>query len=162
MPPGIFLTILYRRLWWKARIFRAYRDLVRLPRGYIPRGESRGRLPDGEPYIEKCYDVLPAAFYEKKIPFIIPAGEKRTGDKWHIFGVLTGENEKENSAFPGEPGDAFAVYGALPGESEVLARRYTRKAYIMEVISWLLLLAGIGLNVFFIVIIFFLLNKTWS
>jgi hypothetical protein len=152
LPPGIFLTIAYRRLWWRARVFRAYRDLVRLPRAYIG-GEKQGRLPGGEPYIEKQYDVLPAAFYEQGIPFIIPAGEKRLGDQWHLFGVLAGEDGKNPEAFPGEPGDPFAVYGAFPGEIETLARRYNRKAYVMEVISWLLLLAGIGANVFFIIAI---------
>jgi hypothetical protein len=154
LPPAIFFTIAYRRLWWKARIFRAYRDLVRLPRGYIPGGEKQGRLPGGELYIEKQYDTLPAAFYERKIPFIIPAGEKRTGDKWHLFGVLAKEDEKNPDAFPGEPEDPFAVYGAVPGEIELLIRRYNRKAYALEIISWLLLLAGIGVNVFLITMIF--------
>ncbi|MDR2144028.1 MAG: hypothetical protein LBP29_06640, partial [Treponema sp.] len=150
LPPGIFFTFAYRRLWWKARIFRAYRDLVRLPRAYIPAGEHQGRLPGGEIYVEKQYDTLPEAFYEQKIPFIIPAGEKRKGDTWRLFGVLAGGDEKKPDALPAEPGDAFAVYGALPGAIEPLARRYTRKAYAMEVISWLLLLTGIGINVFFI------------
>jgi hypothetical protein len=153
LPPGILFTLAYRRLWWKARKFRAYRDLVRLPRGYIPAGETRGRLPGGELYIEKEYDTLSAAFYERKIPFIIPAGEKRIGDKWHLFGVLAQGDEKNPDAFPGEPEDGFAVYGAFPGEIEPLVRRYNRKAYTMEVISWLLLLAGIGVNVFFITVI---------
>jgi hypothetical protein len=150
LPPAIFFTIAYRRLWWKARIFRAYRDLVRLPRGYIPGGEKQGRLPGGELYIEKQYDTLPAAFYDRKIPFIIPAGEKRIGDKWHLFGVLAEGDEKKPDAFPGEPEDAFAVYGAVPGEIEPLVRRYNRKAYALEIISCILLLAGLGANVFFI------------
>jgi hypothetical protein len=151
IPPCVFFAIPYRRLWWKARIFRAYRDLVRLPRGYIS-GDGRGSLPGGEPYIEKQYDTLPEVFYERKIPFIIPAGEKRTAGRWHVFGVPAGTGEKA-ADFPGEPADPFAVYGILPGESEALAWRYSRKAYTMEVISWLLLLAGIGLNVFFILMI---------
>jgi hypothetical protein len=153
LPPGIFFTLAYRRLWWKARIFRAYRDLVRLPRGYIPAGEKQGRLPGGELYIEKQYDTLPAAFYERKIPIIIPAGEKRIGDKWRLFGVLAKGDEKNPDAFPGEPEDSFAVYGAFPGAIEPLVRRYNRKAYLMEIISWLLLLAGIGVNVLFITVI---------
>jgi hypothetical protein len=156
LPPAIFFTLAYRRFWWKARIFRAYRDLVRIPRGYIPKGEKQGRLPGGELYIEKQYDTLPAAFYERKIPFIIPAGEKRMGDKWHLFGVLARGDEKNPDAFPGEPEDAFAVYGAVPGEIEPLVRRYNRKAYGLEIISWILLLAGIGVNVLFITAIFFL------
>jgi hypothetical protein len=158
LPPGILFTLFYRNLWWKARIFRAYRDLVRLPRGYISRGENRGRLPGGELYVEKQFDTLPAAFYERKIPFIIPAGEKLIGESWHVFGVLAEEEANNPDAFPGEPRDAFAVYGALPGESETLARRYTCKAYIMEIISWLLLLVGMGVNMFFIVIILSLLR----
>jgi hypothetical protein len=48
------------------------------------------------------------------------------------------------------PADVFAVYGALPGKPETLARRYARKAYLFEITAWLLLLAGIGLNAFFV------------
>ena len=57
---------------------------------------------------------------------------------------------------PAEPLDSFATFGALPGNPEVLSRHYTRKAYSFEIIAWLLLLAGISLNAFFIALIIFM------
>jgi hypothetical protein len=157
MPPGILFTIIYRRLWWRARIFRAYRDLARLPLRFIPRGKNEGKLPDGEIYTVKEYLTLPGTFYKNRIPFIIPAGEKQLKDKWYIFGTKSFCEKAGEEAFPGEPLDPFAVYGALPGEPETLARRYNRRAYALEIASWFLLLAGIGLNVFFAIFILTLL-----
>ncbi|MDR1566533.1 MAG: hypothetical protein LBS48_04515 [Treponema sp.] len=157
IPPGIFLTIPSRRLWWRARICRAYRDLARLPLDYFCSGENQGRLPNGETYIAREYSKLPGMFYQQNFPFIIPAEEKRPWDKWYVFGVLpVTVSGKED--IPLEPADAFAVYGALPGESETLARRYTRKAWVMETASALLLLAGIGINMFFISMLLLLLT----
>jgi hypothetical protein len=157
IPPGIFLTIPSRRLWWKARICRAYRDLARLPLGYFCSRENRGRLPNGETYIAKEYAELPVMFYRQNFPFIIPAEEKRPWDKWYVFGVLPAK-VSETEDLPLEPADAFAVYGALPGESETLARRYARKAWVMETASVLLLLAGMGINIFFIGMLLLFLN----
>jgi hypothetical protein len=157
IPPGIFLTIPSRRLWWKARICRAYRDLARLPLGYFRSCENQGRLPNGETYTAREYSELPGMFYQQNFPFIIPAEEKRLQDKWYVFGVLTTKASGEDD-LPLEPADAFAVYGALPGESETLARRYTRKAWVLETASALLLLAGIGINVFFIRLLLLLLT----
>ena len=76
VPPGILFTILYRRLWMQARIYRAGRDLALM------------------------------------------------------------------SAADDRPADPLSQ-----------ARQYNRKAHIFEIISWLLLLCGIGVNVFFITVI---------
>jgi hypothetical protein len=82
---------------------------------------------------------------ERKIPLLIPEEEKRKKDKWFAYGVLP-----EPGADPVEPGDVFAIYGAMPGKPESLARRYARKAYVFEIAAWLLLLTGICLNAFFV------------
>ena len=50
------------------------------------------------------------------------------------------------------------VYGMLPDEPISNAKRYNRKAYIFEVISWLFLLAGTGVNILFIGLIFLQFN----
>jgi hypothetical protein len=144
VPPGVLFTVAYRRLWWQARIFRACRDLARLPLIYLESGIEKGRLPGGERYGAVSLDELPQGG-EGEIPLLIPEEKKRKKDRWFIYGVLPGPDGK-----PVEPADVFAVYGALPGKPETLARRYARKAYIFEVTAWLLLLLGIGLNAFFI------------
>ncbi|MDR2111237.1 MAG: hypothetical protein LBP32_08000 [Spirochaetaceae bacterium] len=161
IPPGLLLTILYRRLWWRARLFRAYRDLVRLPLRYFHQDEKEGRLPSGEPYGYVRLETLPE---EKSIPLLIPGERPRKREGWYVFGVPAGENPSPEGdadgprGFPGEPRDLFAVYGAVPGNPEVLTRRYALKAHVLEILSWFLLLLGIVLNGFFIGMIIFLLR----
>jgi hypothetical protein len=145
VPPGVLFTVIYRRLWWQARIFRAYRDLARLPLIYLEGGMEKGHLPGGESYGAISLDEPPGAVEDREIPLLIPEEEKRKKDRWFLYGALP-----EPGGSPVEPADVFAVYGALPGKPETLARRYTRKAYIFEIIAWLLLLAGIGLNALFV------------
>ncbi|MDR0997845.1 MAG: hypothetical protein LBL70_02160 [Treponema sp.] len=144
VPPGVLFTAVYRRLWWQARIFRAYRDLARLPLVYEDE-KGEGRLPGGERYGAVSLEEPSSGMAEGKIPPLIPEEEKRKKDKWFVYGALP-----EPGADPVEPGDPFAVYGALPGKPESLARRYARKAYVFEIVAWLFLLAGIGLNAFFV------------
>jgi hypothetical protein len=153
IPPGILLALCYRRFWWQARIFRAYRDLARLPLRYIPLGKQTGQLPDGENYVIRQYETLPAAFYERKFPFIIPAGEKSIQNKWYVCGGGGGIDESGADGFPQEPADAFAVFGAYPGDPAVLAARYHRKSFILELISWVLFFGSMGANLFFIILI---------
>jgi hypothetical protein len=96
-------------------------------------------------------EALPPAFFERGIPFLIPENARPAfcrREGWYIFGALP-ENRAPGE-LPAEPGDPFAVYGAIPGKPETLARAYTLQAYILEALSWLALLAGVGLNAFFI------------
>jgi hypothetical protein len=162
IPPGLLFTVLYRRLAWHARILRSYRDLVRLPLRYLPHnltgGEESRALPDGEPYGCVIYDSLPdrasadtavstdAIAAEGQIPFLLPDYAREGANvKWYAFGTL-----RPGSSAPSRPRDPFATFGILPGKPEALARRYSAIAYTLETIAWLALLAGIGLNIFFI------------
>jgi hypothetical protein len=155
IPPGILCTVLYRRLWWRARIYRANRDLARLPLKYLPRGEGNCQLPGGGWYGMYRYDSLPEEI-RSTIPLLILDEEKQKKEGWYVFGALSGPAVKEGE-IPSEPKDPFATFGILPGNPETLARRYTARAYTLEIIAWLVLLAGIGLNVFFIRMIIVLL-----
>lgn len=151
IPPGLLFTILYRHLWERARLFRACRDLARLPLNYLPPEE---KLAGGESYGAIQVEALPPAFFEQRIPFIIPGSLRppfRGKEGWYVFGAVDGEG------LPREPQDPFAIYGALPGSPEVLARSYSLQALILELLSWLILLAGLGLNLFFIQMIVSLL-----
>jgi hypothetical protein len=82
------------------------------------------------------------------IPLLILDEGKRKHEGWYIFGALPGPAGERD--IPAEPKDPFATFGILPGNPETLARRYTARAYTLEVIAWLALLAGISLNGFFI------------
>jgi hypothetical protein len=155
LPPGILLTVLYRRLWWRARIFRAYRDLARLPLKYLSPDKKEGYLPNGERYGALCYASLPPEAQERQLPLLIPEEHLRRGDQWYVFGTLPDQGSCD---LPRKPQDLFATFGALPGNPEVLARRYTMYAYLLEIVSWFFLLLGIGCNILFIAMIIYLLQ----
>ncbi|GHV77035.1 hypothetical protein AGMMS49942_18560 [Spirochaetia bacterium] len=151
LPPGVLLTVLYRQLWWRARIFRAYRDLARLPLKYLQTSFC-GRLPNGEQYGGVWYEDFPTGGTEA-IPLLIPEQRPRRTKGWYVFGALTDEG-----ALPARPQDPFAAFGAMPGEPEILAKHYTRMAHILEIAGGLFLLIGMALNLLFIAMIIYLLQ----
>jgi hypothetical protein len=152
LPPGVLLTVAYRRLWWRARIFRAYRDLARQPLKYFPPGSlDSGLLPGGERYGAARRSEL-----EADLPLIIPEERPRKGEGWYIFGALPGDAPPET--LPRAPRDPFAAFGALPGEPETLAKRYTLSAYILEIAGGLLVVTGMAMNLLFIIMILYLLQ----
>ena len=61
------------------------------------------------------------------------------------------------------PGEDFqdenisAVFGILSGKPQLYAKIFTVRAYIFETLAWLLLAAGIGLNIFFLSMVIALL-----
>jgi hypothetical protein len=161
VPPGLLLTIACRWLWQRTRIYRIYRDLARLPlihfSGGIPAGPGLPvRLPSGESYGLLCADELPQG-----MPSLTPGIRKPRKERWYVFGALSGAGEPEKNGggkaapkrpeqIPGEPEDSFAAFGAVPGDPERLSRRCACRAYLLEILSWFLLMGGIGLNAFFI------------
>jgi hypothetical protein len=165
IPPGLVFAVFYRKLWWRARVYRAYRDMVRLPLRYFAGPGLRGVLPGGEEYAGLNYQTLPEELRVKiesgEIPLLIPESEAGKNARWYVFGVPcragTGKPaDKAEEALPAPPQDAFAPYAAIPGNPEELAPLFNRKAYILEIVSWALLLAGIALNAFCIAVLVFI------
>jgi hypothetical protein len=154
LPPGVLLTVLYRRLWWRARIFRAYRDLARQPLKYFPPGGlDCGQLPGGERYAAVWRAEMGA---DQGFPLIIPEQRPRKGEGWYIFGALN--EDAPQDSLPAVPRDPFAAFGALPGEPETLAKRYTLSAYTLEIAGGLFVVTGMALNLLFIIMILYLLQ----
>ncbi|MDR0455277.1 MAG: hypothetical protein LBH20_01155 [Treponema sp.] len=165
IPPGLLFTVMYRRLAWRSRILRAYRDLARLPLRYLspqknkfpwenlaPLVKSRF-LPNGEQYGFTCTKELPSRAEDGTIPLLLPELTKdRKDGLWYIFGALHSGEE-----LPVQPEDSFATFGILPGRPETIARRCEILAYTLELTAWVVLLAGIGLNIFFLRMILVLL-----
>jgi len=165
VPPGLLFTVAYRRLTWRSRMLRAYSDLAKLPLRYFaeegcgrqrrsgPRrkaGDSllreRRALPNGELYGFACSAKLPPEVHEGKIPMLIPEiTELGEGESWHIFGAM-----RPSDLLPFRPKDPFATFGVLPGNPRSFALRCAAKAYALETVAWLMMLAGIALNVFFL------------
>jgi hypothetical protein len=147
IPPGLLFTVIYRRLAWRSRILRSYRDLARLPLRYS------GKLPNGELYGFTTCAELPPQAQEGKIPLLLPELTKaKENDLWYIFGAL-----RPGEELPVQPQDSFATFGILPGKPEIIAKRCEIAAYTMEIISWIILFAGIGLNIFFLSMVLVLL-----
>jgi hypothetical protein len=139
-----------------------------------------GRLPDGQLYGGCRYETLPPglekAIEKREISLLIPGKAADKFQGWYVFGAFPedgnengGEGEssphKKGLVEPGlvepglvEPKDPFATYGVIPGNPEELARSFTLRAYVLEIISWILLLMGLSLNIFFIGMIIFLLR----
>lgn len=163
-PPGVLCTLLYRRLWRQARTLRACRDLAKLPLKYLPQNNpphsslySEGNLPNGERYVMVYRERFPLET-ERDFPLLVPNAAAGKEKGWYLFGGMPLGEEISSSTIPHEPGDVFATYGALPGNPERLARRFNAQAYTLEIVSWLVLLLGIGLNAFFIGMILLLLR----
>ncbi|MDR2418170.1 MAG: hypothetical protein LBD79_03855 [Treponema sp.] len=140
LPPGLLCTVLYNSLWHKARQFRGYRDVARLPLKYLSAGVWRSLLPDGELYGMSRVDTLP-----EHIPLLLSSNREK--DQWYVFGRI------DETPLPREPDDLFATFGAIQGDPEILAHRYAIKAHILEIVSGLFLIIGLGINLFSIILI---------
>jgi len=160
VPPGILFTVLYRRMTWQARKFRSYWDLVRLPLNLLPGGQGQscpeGQVPGtGEKY---GYVKLDSLSERDEIPWLLPENQKQgKKSKLYFFGTFADEGGEDNP-LPQRSKDPFVSFGVLPDDPAPLAVRYAIKAYTLEVLAWLVLLMGIGLNVVFIIFILQLLR----
>jgi hypothetical protein len=173
IPPGLLFTILYRKLWLSALMYRSYRDLARLPLRYFTTPFSlyfnkknrivstnnseqlllSCRLPNGELYGIWYRKVLPPKVRDQEdIPLLIPEHEKREKDGWYLFGILPERTETEPQVknIPAITNDVCAVHGILPGNPETLALRFSLKAHFLEIASILAFSAGMALNIYFI------------
>jgi hypothetical protein len=148
IPPGLILTVIYRRLAWYARTMRTYRDLAKLPERYLAKSEESAALCSGEKYGYRKFDFLP----DDNIPFVTP-GKKGENPHWHIYGVLD-----DASQFPVKSKDPFVSFGVLPDLAFRVSRKYSIKGYLLEITAWLLILIGITINIIFILIILRLLR----
>jgi hypothetical protein len=159
IPPGLFFTMVYRRLTWRSRILRAYSDLARLPLRYLSLmdegqdGTNRQSciLQNGERYGYVRCTELPDEVQKEKIPMLLSEFSKsKIGDSWYIYGTLNPGDE-----LPVQPEDPFATFGILPGKPKTLAMLCSAWAYMLEFTAWIMILAGIGLNIFFLGMILF-------
>jgi hypothetical protein len=156
IPPGFLFTLLFRRIAWSVKKYRAYWELARLPMRYLQPGQERANLSTGETYGFKKLNSLPPAAAEGEIPFLIPGvfNEEKT-QEWYLFGVL---GSKENEDMPARSKDPFVSFGILPANFIFPARRYAIKAGALEILASLVLLFGITVNFIFILFVLSLLT----
>jgi len=156
-PPGLLLTVMYRRLTWHARRYRAFRDLARLPAEGLPPDGDSCILSTGEKYGFIKLDTPPETGTE--IPHLIPESSSDwKKPQWYLFGVIKDALSEAGSPLPARSIDPFASFGLLPANPKQLARFYSIKGYSLEALAWLILLFGICVNIVFIFLILSLLG----
>jgi hypothetical protein len=128
VPPGLILTLVYHHLWWRACLYRVFRDIAQLPLKY-----------GGTEYECRTLEYVPP---DGKIPRLIPVNKPEKNEIWCGAGVIQGNTVREFD-------NPFIPYGLLPGRPKIISRIYSRKALFFEIAAWFVLAAGIALNVFF-------------
>ncbi|MDR0504021.1 MAG: hypothetical protein LBH16_11960 [Treponema sp.] len=150
-PPGLLLTVVYRRMTWHARRLRALWDLVCLPLRYLPQGKESSLLSTGEKYGYVTLDSLTAEITRKNIPFLVPGlTEYNKKEQMYFYGILN-----EDAGLPEKSKDPFVSFGLLPANPVTLARFYAVKAYSLEALAWIIQILGIGVNIVFIYLLLF-------
>ena len=139
LPPGIAFTGLYRRLWRKARAFRAFRDLVSLPLRHLGT-EREAELPDGSRYGWQELEKPPALSDGASLPILPPGADPAAEEAWRCYGLL------DDGGSPRPPRDPAAIWAAIPGDPAALALRYDAKARLLEVGAAAAFLTGIAAN----------------
>jgi hypothetical protein len=139
LPPGLIFTLAYRQLWLRACLYRVFRDVALLPLKY-----SGSRNSAENPAV---YDCRAPAVLPVKIPRLLPADKPEKNEVWHMAGFFGEDQAREPSV--DAPSNPFIPYGLLPGRPKVISRLYNRKAVFLEIFAWIVLAAGIALNVFF-------------
>jgi hypothetical protein len=142
MPPGLLLLAAYKRLWTQARRMRSLRDIARLPL----RHAAEAQLPDGSPYGAIEMEDGERRRYADALPNMPSIEARGRGVVWRCYGVLSGEAGK---AVLTEPADPTAVFAAVPGDPDELARGFSARARLLELGAGAALLAGVALNALF-------------
>lgn len=159
-PPGVLFFELYRILWRRGRIFRAERDMVRLPLRFWPEAHSMEEclptpMPHGGIYGFHRYETgregLDKNPRENLLDLSVLRGEDNLDKECFAFGSLDEEGEGEFAA----GSDILTGVILLPGDPFELAALSARRARRMEILSGLSCSVGIGMN---LILLFFLMN----
>ena len=139
LPPGIVFFYVYRRCWRRGRTLRAHRDVLQLPQRYLPDGRTYGPLPNGELYGRfEHHPAIVQPLSGTGLTVIEPALD-RAPDRYMVFGHAV-------TAALSAPSDPLCEWTAVRGDPEPasLACRHLARRY--ELISWLVLGAGLLIN----------------
>ncbi|HPQ01533.1 MAG TPA: hypothetical protein PLK03_11825 [Termitinemataceae bacterium] len=149
IPPGLLFTLLYRRLWKRARQYRAFRDLARLPLFHLDK-EGRGvTLYTGERYEIMSTNVAPLGL--KKDPRCLWLEDPfvKNKNQWYVCGVCPPLQEKASLPAPSLPGpsqDPLIPYMVLEANPFDLIQTYKNRAFMLEMGALAFLAGGVLLN----------------
>lgn len=141
LPPGLVFTLAYRQLWLQTCLYRVFRDIALFPLKYAG---SLNFPKSGAVYECRELGIPPDNL---KIPRLLPAVKPERNESWYIAGFLN--ESMDGEALAEHPVNPLIPFGLLPGRPKVISRIYNRKAILFEISAWLVLAAGIALNVIF-------------
>jgi len=150
VPPGLLFTFIYRRLIWRSKRLRTYRDLAALALRHLQKGKESGILATGEKY--GFIRIDSQQMEQWNVPSLLPPdgfGERKKRE-WRFFGVIGQEagSAQEPSLKPSV--DPFVSYGAIPAVIANHPRLYAIRIYALEAAAYVMLLLAIFVNYFFI------------
>lgn len=143
LPPGVLLFFLYRRTWRKGRVYRAHRDVLRLPLRHLASGEVNGSLPDGQEYCLRYVDAETAKGLQADGAVGLAPPIPESAGEFAVF------------AHPGldglkPPPDPLSELIIVPGNPDLLANECQRRARRYELLSSFVLGAGLLANLFLV------------
>ncbi|MCX7655419.1 MAG: hypothetical protein N2Z76_02715 [Treponemataceae bacterium] len=149
IPPGLFFTLLYRRLWKQARQYRAFRDLARLPLFHLDKGKTGMVLYTGERYELVPTKVAPLDLKKETRCLWLEDPFVKNKNQWYVCGVYPAGQKKELlrvSSVPGPSRDPLIPYMVLEANPFTLIKAYKVRAFMLELGALAFLAGGVLLN----------------
>jgi hypothetical protein len=153
LPPGVAFFELYRFLWKQGRLFRAERDVIRLPLFHWPDAANLDDCRDTSLGDKGVYGWIRYATGEeglKKNPgenlpdLLVLKGRNILNRPCYGFGILQQNGDRE---FSKEDRDLAGTV-LIPGDPFILSARSAVMARRMELLSGAAFAAGIVMNLF--------------
>lgn len=148
LPPGVALFFVFRVLWHRGRLLRAYRDIIRLPLRHVDDGEERGRLPEGQPYVVRRLSPTEAAEYRRNALEITNPLHRGTGEVAVV--AVCGQASADGGDAVAVPDDPMSELVVVDGDPSNLARRCEQQAQQLELLSMAALSVGLVGNLYLV------------
>jgi len=132
LPPGVALFFVFRVLWRRGRLLRAYRDVIRLPLRHLGDGERVGSLPEGQPYALRYVDREAAAGYREHGVTITDPLDR--GEREVSVVAVCGQYQTAEEPLQ-VPDDPMSELVVIDGDPAALAHRCERGARRLELLS---------------------------
>lgn len=134
LPPGVVFFFVFRLLWRRGRLLRAYRDILRLPLRHLHDASGHGTLPEGQAYALRPISPESAQRYGPDTVVLDDplrrAGANDSEAKWTVCGQI--DPDSELLAVPSDPISERMIIGGDPAR---LSERCQRGARRLELLS---------------------------
>lgn len=164
IPPGLFFTLLYRRLWKRARQYRAFRDLARLPLFHLDENRGGVTLYTGERYEIVPTNIAPLDLKKDRHCLWLEDPFVKNKNQWYVCGVCSPSQGKASPSIfslPGPSRDPLIPYMVLEANPFDLIKTYKTRAFVLEMEALLFLAGGVVINGMLAGFLLFLLFRSF-